>query len=285
MKARRPSRAFDVMLQGGILGVICPELVRAVGVEQNHFHAFDVFRHTMECVDACAGDPILRIAALLHDVGKPPTRALSDKTRDYTFYEHERVGAEMAEPICQRLRFSNDERARIVDLVRHHLFHYSDEWTDATVRRWIRRVGKERVADLFALNEADVRAKGRDATEDLAALEGLKAHVEKVLAAGAALSTRDLKVNGHDLMGELGRPPGPWLKTVLDALLEAVTNDPACNEREALLARAREIVGNAGACPASTTAAVPSGDSPPWPPAGETPPPWPPASPGKAGGT
>ena len=247
MKARRPSRAFDIMLQGGILEVICPELLLGVGMAQNQFHAFDVFRHTMECVDACTGDPILRIAALLHDVGKPASRAFSDKTGDYTFYEYERIGAEMADPICQRLRFSNDERARIVDLVRHHLFHYSDEWTDATVRRWLRRVGRERVADLYALNEADVLAKGRDATEDLAALAGLQAHVEKVLAAGAALSTRDLKVNGHDLMREIGRPPGPWLKTVLDLLLEAVTNDPACNEREALLARAREIVRSDGA--------------------------------------
>ena len=76
----------------------------------------------------------------------------------------------MAEPIAARLRFSNDERARIVALVRYHLFHYSDEWTDAAVRRWIRRVGPERVEDLYVLNEADVRAKGRDFESDLEAL-------------------------------------------------------------------------------------------------------------------
>jgi tRNA nucleotidyltransferase (CCA-adding enzyme) len=242
MKAREPSRAFDVMLRGGILGVTCPELTLGVGMAQNRYHAFDVWRHALTCMDACRGDAILRIAALLHDVGKPATRAMSDKTQDYTFYEHDRVGAEIADPICQRLRFSNDERARIVALVRHHLFHY-DQWSDGTVRRWIRRVGKERVEDLYLLNEADVRAKGKDASPDLAALEALKAHVERVLAAGAALSARDLAVNGHDLMRALGRPPGPWLKEVLDGLLEAVTNDPALNEREALLARAKELAG------------------------------------------
>jgi tRNA nucleotidyltransferase (CCA-adding enzyme) len=192
--------------------------------------------------DACTGDPILRIAALLHDVGKPATRAMSEKTQDYTFYDHERVGAEIAEPICLRLRFSNEERARITALVRHHLFHYSEEWSDATVRRWIRRVGKERVEDLYVLNEADVRAKGKDATDDLAALSGLRAHVEKVLLLGAALSTRDLRVNGHDLMQTFARAPGPWLKRVLEALLEAVTNDPSLNERERLLGLARDIV-------------------------------------------
>jgi tRNA nucleotidyltransferase (CCA-adding enzyme) len=241
MTAKQPSRAFEVMRSSGILGVTCPELLEGVGVEQNKFHAYDVWRHAMECLDACAGDPILRIAALLHDVGKPRSRAFSEKTSDWTFYEHDRIGAEVAAPICQRLRFSNDESARIVDLVRHHLFHY-DEWSDTAVRRWIRRVGKERVEDLYVLNEADVRAKGRDATADLRALEALKAHVERVLAAGAALSTRDLKVNGHDLMKELGLAPGPVLGEVLSALLELVIADPSMNERETLLGRARDFL-------------------------------------------
>jgi tRNA nucleotidyltransferase (CCA-adding enzyme) len=247
MKARKPSRAFDVMRRTGILEVTCPELVEGVGMQQNKWHAYDVWRHGMECIDACEGDPILRVAALLHDVGKPRTRAWSDKTADYTFYEHERVGAEMAEPIAARLRFSNDERARIVALVRHHLFHYSDEWTDAAVRRWIRRVGPERLEDLYVLNSADVRAKGRDFDADLDALARLKGHVARVLAEGAALSTRDLRINGHDLMRELSLRPGRILGEILEALLDAVTADPSLNEREALLQRAREIVAELGA--------------------------------------
>ncbi|MBV9947233.1 MAG: HD domain-containing protein [Myxococcales bacterium] len=242
MKARRPSRAFEVMRTTGILEVTAPELLEGIGMEQNRWHGFDVWRHGLECMDACAGDPILRIAALLHDVGKPRTRAWSDKTGDYTFYDHDRVGAEIAEPIAARLRFSNDERARIVSLVRHHLFHYSDEWTDAAVRRWIRRVGPDRVDDLYRLNEADVRAKGRDFADDLASLALLKAHVARVIADGAALSTRDLKVNGHDLMRELGLRPGRIIGETLDALLEAVITDPALNEPGSLLALARTLV-------------------------------------------
>jgi tRNA nucleotidyltransferase (CCA-adding enzyme) len=246
MKAVRPSRAFEVMRRTGILGVTCPELLLGVGMEQNKWHAFDVWKHGMECLDACVGDPILRISALLHDVGKPQTRAWSDKTNDWTFYDHDVLGAEVAEPIASRLRFSNDEKARIVALVRHHLFHYSNEWTDAAVRRWMKRVGTDRIVDLYALNEADVRAKGRDASDDLAALAALKAHVERVAAAGAALSTRDLKINGRDLMTEVAMKPGPMIGKVLEALLELVLAEPELNERETLLARARDIVAAGG---------------------------------------
>jgi tRNA nucleotidyltransferase (CCA-adding enzyme) len=242
MKARKPSRAFEVMRRTGLLGVTCPELLEGVGIQQNKWHAYDVWRHGLECMDACEGDPILRVAALLHDVGKPQTRVWSEKTTDYTFYDHDKVGAEIAEPIAARLRFSNEERARIVALVRYHLFHYSDLRTDTAVRRWMRRVGPDRIEDLYVLNEADVRGKGRDFDADLEELARLKAHVARILAEGAALSIRDLRINGHDLIGELGMRPGPLIGKILDALLDAVTNDPSINERETLLARARDMV-------------------------------------------
>jgi tRNA nucleotidyltransferase (CCA-adding enzyme) len=241
MKARKPSRAFDIMRETGILGVSCPEMLEGVGMEQNKWHGYDVWRHSMECMDACVGDPILRIAALLHDVGKPRTRAFSEKTQDFTFYDHDRVGAEIAFPITTRLKFSNDERDRIVALVRHHLFHY-DQWSDAAVRRWIRRVGKERIEDLYRLNEADWRSKGRDFEADLSALDALKAHVAKMLEEGTATNTRDLAIDGNDIIKELGVKPGRIIGETLEMLLEVVTADPAKNEREALLAVARDFI-------------------------------------------
>ena len=244
MKARKPSRAFDVMHRTGILAITCPELLEGVGMEQNKWHSYDVWRHGMECMDACLPgqtDPVLRVAAMLHDVGKPRSRAWSDKTRDWTFYDHDRIGAEIAAPIADRLRFSNEERERIVALVRFHLFHYSD-WTDAAVRRWIRRVGANRLEDLYHLNQADVRAKGRDFEPDLTALAALQAHVARVLAEGTALSTRDLKLNGHDLMSVLGLKPGRIIGEILEALLEEVTGDPSLNEHDRLLERARQLI-------------------------------------------
>lgn len=242
MSAARPSVAFEAMRRTSILKITCPELEESVGCEQNKWHAYDVWGHAMACLDACRGGPVVRIAALLHDVGKPRSRAFSDKTNDWTFYDHERIGAEMAEPILFRLKFSNEERARIVGLVRHHLICYSDDWSDAAVRRWLRRVGVDLAPDLYEIGFADARGKGKDASADITSLEQLRARAEALLAAGAALSTKDLAVNGNDLMRELELQPGPILGEILAHLVEAVTDDPAANERGRLLELSRAFL-------------------------------------------
>jgi tRNA nucleotidyltransferase (CCA-adding enzyme) len=239
MKAKRPSIAFDVMRETGILGVTLPEMLDQVGCEQNRYHAFDVWTHSMACLDACEGDPPLRIAALLHDLGKPKSRARSEKTNDYTFYNHENIGADMAGPILERLRFSNEERERIVLLVRHHLVCYSDDWGDAAVRKWIRRVTRERVEDLYSLNRADILGKGRDVSAELEGLEKLKVRVAGVLSAKDALSVRELTVDGKDVMRELAISPSRRVGEVLEKLLEKVVEDPSLNDRERLLAMIR----------------------------------------------
>lgn len=241
MKARQPSRAFEVMKDHGLLAVTAPELLESVGCAQNKYHAFEVWEHVMRCVDACAPEPVLRVGALLHDLGKPRSRALSDKTNDFTFYDHEHIGAEMADALLARLRFSNEERARVVGLVRHHIIAYDRSWSDAAVRRWIKRVSPELLADLFALNRADILAKGREVSDELARLDELRARVEGLMAKGAALSVRDLDVDGTVLMQALGRPPGRWLGQVLGALLEEVLERPELNRREALVERARQL--------------------------------------------
>lgn len=244
MKARRPSAAFEIMKKHGLLAITAPEMLESVGCEQNRYHAYDVWGHAMACLDGCPPFAVLRMAGLLHDIGKPRTRESSEKTGDYTFYGHERVGAEMADPLLARLRFSTDERERIVALIRHHLICYEASWSDSAVRRWIRRVTPELLEDLYALNRADVLGKGLDPAEDLRQLEALRAHVQRVVEAGAALSVRDLRINGKDLIA-LGLRPGPLFGTILDKLLEAVLDDPTLNEREALLERARELAESA----------------------------------------
>jgi tRNA nucleotidyltransferase (CCA-adding enzyme) len=240
MKARRPSRTFEVMLATGMLAVSLPEMVASVGCEQNRFHAYDVWHHSLASLDACEGDAPLRIAALLHDVGKPKTRAVNEKTGDFTFYGHQTVGAKMAQRMLERLRFSNEERDRIVGLIEHHLVCYSRDWNDAAVRRFVRRVGKDRLADVFTLNRADVRSKGTDASADLQATDELQARVQAVLSANDAISVRDLAVDGKDVMRELGIGPGRKVGEVLERLLEKVIEDPRLNDREALVRMIRE---------------------------------------------
>ena len=242
MRARTPSVSFETMRRVGVLAITCPEMIDSVGCEQNKWHAFDVWGHAMACLDACAPDAVLRVAALLHDVGKPRSRAFSDKTQDYTFYEHERIGAEMAEPILARLKFSNAERAKIVALVRHHLICYDETWSDAAVRRWLRRVTPELAPDLYEIGFADAKGKGRDATLDIARIEELRERAASLVAAGAALSTRDLAIDGNVLIRELGLAPSRIIGVILERLVELVTDDPELNERDKLLAAAREII-------------------------------------------
>lgn len=241
MAAARPSIAFGAMLQTGLLAITCPEMIESVGCEQNQHHRYDVWGHAMACLDACDREPLLRMSALLHDIGKPRSRALSDKTNDYTFYDHETIGAKMADPILQRLKFSNEDRTRIVGLVRHHLLCYSSDWSDGAVRRWIRRVGSDLAPQLYRLGRADARGKGRPVEADLARIDELEERAARLLAEGAALSTRDLAIRGNDLMKALSIAPGPAIGRVLERLLELVTDDPSLNERTRLLEEARRL--------------------------------------------
>lgn len=242
MRARRPSLAFEVMRRVGILEVTLPELLRQVGCEQNAWHAYPVWEHTLATLDACPMDPLLRVAALLHDLGKPESRAFSDKTQDYTFYNHERIGARMADRWLRDYRFSNAERQEIVALIRHHLVCYESGWSDAAVRRFVRRVEAERVPRLLALSRADALGKGRPVEAELAALDELGARVEALAAEGAALKVSDLALKGDRLMAELGVAPGPKVGVILRALLERVIEDPSLNDVEQLLALAAEQV-------------------------------------------
>jgi tRNA nucleotidyltransferase (CCA-adding enzyme) len=243
MTARVPSSAFEVMRETGLLAVTCPELVEQVGCEQNRYHAYDVWTHSLRCLDACPADPVERMAGLLHDLGKPRTRERSSTHGDWTFYRHDSVGAEMADRWLRAFRFANDARERIVHLVRHHLVCYADDWSDAAVRRFVRRVGLPAVEPLLALARADALAKGRPVEDELEGLERLRERVARAVEAGAAFGLKDLAVKGSDVIARLGVAPGPLVGKVLAGILERVIEDPALNERDALLRLADEIGG------------------------------------------
>ena len=239
MAARRPSVGLELLREAGLLELWMPELTRCHAVPQNRWHAYDVYTHSLEtCDHAPATKPVVRWAALLHDLGKPDTRV--ERRGDGTFYGHQGVGAVLADRLLERLRFPGAMRAAIVHLVREHMFDYRVEWSDAAVRRWVRRVGEGSVADLFDLRIADLLGNGLK-TGFPAGLEPLRRRIERVLADAHVLRVADLAVDGRDVMAGLGVGPGPVVGEALEALLEEVLEQPARNTRERLLARLAEL--------------------------------------------
>jgi tRNA nucleotidyltransferase (CCA-adding enzyme) len=238
LAAPHPSVGIELLRRAGLLERWLPELAQCVGIAQNRFHAWDVYEHSLRTCDAAPADkPRVRWAALLHDIGKPPTRMI--RNGDATFYQHDQVGAELADRLLERLRFPNDEQKAIVHLVREHMFGSGADRSDAALRRWLRRVGPDAVADLFDLRIADALGNGLRQGFPVA-LAGLRARLQAILDAGAALHVSDLAVDGRDVMRELDLTPGPEVGRVLACLLEEVIERPASNSRELLLARLRE---------------------------------------------
>jgi tRNA nucleotidyltransferase (CCA-adding enzyme) len=233
--AVHPSIGLELMRQTGLLEVVLPELLEGVGCTQNRFHKHDVFGHTLSVVDATPGDPVARLGALLHDVGKPRARQpRKDAPGEYSFFKHEYVGADMADAIGRRLKLATADRERIVAMVRNHMFFYTPEWTDGTIRRFVRQAGGPAgLADLFALREGDVRGRGFGEDPDTEIGE-LRRRIGEVADADAALHVTDLAIDGRDVMRVLGIPPSRQIGVILERLLDRVLDDPALNEREKL---------------------------------------------------
>lgn len=237
----KPSHGIELMRATGLLAEVLPELLPAVGCVQNRFHKHDVYQHILATVDAAMPDFIVRMAALLHDLGKPKTQApREDAPGEFTFYRHEQVGTDIAETICARLKLANNERAMIRALVSGHMFYYQPDWTDGTVRRFVRRIGPELVPYLFALREADIASHGEGEDRERETRD-LRARIAKVAADDAALRVTDLALDGKAVMTILDIPPSRRVGEVLDALLERVLDDPALNTRETLERLVREM--------------------------------------------
>lgn len=237
--SRTPSRFFETLRQTGMLSCICAELVPLIGCEQNRWHQYDVWMHSMVVLDNTPQDPVLRLAGIFHDVSKPATKGVNEKTGDVTFYDHENVGAGVADGILERMRFSTEHRQKAVHLIRHHLIPYQPGWAASAIRRWVRRVGSENVAPLLQLGRADILGKGQAAIEMRTdAIDELERRIaEMEIRAPIATNTSALAISGADVMTSLGIPPGKRVGDVLRALLEMVTDEPELNTRDALLQR------------------------------------------------
>ena len=231
-----PSVGLRILETTGLLAAILPPLARQRGLRQDKIPGHDLWDHTLLAVDTAAAlrpsDARLAMAALLHDSGKPETFA------DGHFIGHAAAGGAIARGWLSRIAYPSKDAEHVARLIEEHMFEYSPKWSDAAVRRFMRRVGVNLVDDLLALRQADNVGSGNLA--DAGHLAELRGRVDAQREGHAPLALADLSVDGSDLLAELGGTPGPWLGQLLDRLLESVVNDPTRNTRQRLLADARQ---------------------------------------------
>jgi putative nucleotidyltransferase with HDIG domain len=233
LAAERPSVGLRLLDETGLLDAVLPELAAQRGIPQNKIPGNDLWDHTLATIDAAPNHPVVRLAALLHDIGKPATQA------DGHFYGHETVGADLARALLDRLHEPRAVGDRVGHLVRQHMFRYEPSWSDAAVRRFIGKVRPDAIEELFALREADNIGSGVERDAD--GLGELRARVESEMRAGPVLDRSALAIDGDDLIRELGLAPGPGLGRVLESLLERVIEEPGLNEAPTLLLMARDL--------------------------------------------
>ncbi|NTW22670.1 CCA tRNA nucleotidyltransferase [Candidatus Falkowbacteria bacterium] len=221
-----------------MLQYVMPELERGVGVAQNKHHVHTVFTHCVLSLKYCPSkDWRVRLATLLHDVAKPQTRAMKDG--DATFYNHDYIGSKVVRKMTTRLKFSNEDADKITNLVKNHMFYYNvDEVTAAAVRRLIVKVGRENLKDLIDLRIGDRLGSGVAKAKPYK-LRHLEYMIEKV--SNDPISVKMLKIDGNDLMQDLGMPPGPKIGAILDTLLSEVIEEPDLNTKEYLSSRSQEL--------------------------------------------
>ena len=235
LAAPAPSVGLRLMAGTGLLAVVAPELEAQRGIAQNKAPGEDLWDHTLRTVDAVpAARPVVRLAALLHDIGKPSTLS------DGHFHHHDVVGARMAEVLLRRLRFPKPVIEDVSRLIRYHMFAVDPTLSDAGVRRFLRRIGPRHLDALFALRRADDLGSGRPAGDP--DTNAFRARLDAEVAAEAALDRNALAIDGSDLMRDLGLREGPRLGRLLDALVERVIDDPALNDRATLLLLARTLL-------------------------------------------
>lgn len=229
----KPSLGISLLKDTGLLTYIIPELLKGVDMSQKGHHIYDVWTHSLLCLDNCdSSDSITKLAALLHDVGKPYTINFPDgPTSEPTFHNHEVVSGRLARTIGKRLKLSNKQLDKLYRLVRWHMFTADDKQTDKAVRRLIRHITPDYLDDLISIRRGDRLGSG--AKETSWRWELLKKRFIEVQK--QPFSVTDLKVNGLDVMEILKIKPGPKVGQILNQIFLKVEDDPSLNNRPVLL--------------------------------------------------
>lgn len=251
LKSPKPSVGLKLLESTNIMKLFLPELLEGRNCIQNDvrgYHVFDVLDHNFY---SCDGAPVhkvnVRLAALLHDIGKPASKVVrvTDEGEIYNFFSHEKYSETIARKLLTKLRFSNNEINNVCHLIENHMFHYEESWSDAAIRRFIVRVKPENIEDLIDLRLADmygkynmpIQIKESNACDLLIQLQD---RIKKIQEENSAFTLKSLAVSGKDLM-EIGIPSGRLIGKILDSLLETVLDDPKQNSKDVLLNIAKNL--------------------------------------------
>jgi poly(A) polymerase/tRNA nucleotidyltransferase (CCA-adding enzyme) len=222
---------LTLMLTTGFFKEVIPELQEGHEVEQNKHHGESILLHNMLAADAIKKpDPILKLSLLLHDVGKVQTKQFNPEINDYNFLGHEVVGARMAVKIMKRLKFSTGDIERVDNIIRHHMYYFTDETKDKTIKKFMalpefKNILRARLAD----RKANLAKKGIPFS-----FKKLVRKIRVIQTTKQPVTVRDLAINGRDLM-DLGLKPGPLFGKFLNNALELVLEQPEQNQKEILL--------------------------------------------------
>lgn len=238
-----PSDMIDNMYECGLLKKYIPELHICNGFQQNKYHKHDVYWHTLCALDAVPAEfPLIRWAALFHDLGKPIS-CENYGTPEASFHNHEKYSEEIAIDIMKRFKFSNDDIVYISNLVRHHMFKCTNEMKNSAIRRFVSSLGVENVDAICILKYADRVGNGKKVAEEMDIdSTGLKKRFAEILHKDACFKIKDLTINGNDIMTEFGLESGPSIGKLLKYCFEIVLENPNLNQKDLLIQQVNYLI-------------------------------------------
>lgn len=235
-------KGLNLLKECGLLQIIIPEIVPSIGFDQKNMHHFeDVFNHTLSVIEKCPEDLNIRLAALLHDIGKPDVFFLDDNGNG-RFFGHNTKSEKIARDILNRLRFDNKTIKTVCILVREHM-NVLDNASNLAIKRLINRVSKENIYSLLALQKADILSL-KDPSVALYKVSDMKNKIDNIINSNTPLTVKDLAIDGGKLIKELQIKPGKLVGDILNHLLELVLKNPELNNYDSLLIEAKKYKEN-----------------------------------------
>ena len=238
--SKHPER-LEEAYELGLTNIFLPEFDRMMQTPQNNpYHLYDVGRHTLQVMRAVSATPVLRYAALLHDVGKPECKTTDETGVDH-FCGHQELSAKMARTILRRLKLDNDTIDQVCRLVRNHDYGLSGDGPGMkSFRRFVAQLGAEHFADFLEIRKGDMAGQSAYHLEQRRqVIAHMEAMYAEIIEQKQCLKLSELEISGKDLIA-IGVKPGPDMGRILKALLDRVLEEPELNTREQLLAIVKE---------------------------------------------